>query len=170
MPLTPTKKIWMDGKMVAWEKAQVHVLTHTLHYGTGAFEGIRAYKTPSGPAIFRLREHMERLMRSCKILMINVPFTLEELVDACVEVVRVNDLADGCYLRPLVYLGYGEMGINPLNCPVNVAIAAWRSCSDPTRASRSAPARTSSSCATVWSSRHRPPKPVRSRESPKAAW
>ena len=125
MPITPTKKIWMDGQLVDWENATTHVLTHTLHYGTGAFEGIRAYKTSSGPAIFRLREHMERLLRSCKILMIEVPFTLEELIDACVEVVRVNDLTDGCYLRPLVYLGYGEMGINPLNCPVNVAIAAW---------------------------------------------
>src|ERR1035437_89347 len=108
MPLTPTKKIWMDGKMVAWEKAQVHVLTHTLHYGTGAFEGIRAYKTPDGVAIFRLREHMQRLLRSCKILMINVPYTLDELCEAAVQIVRVNELNDGCYLRPIVYLGYGE--------------------------------------------------------------
>lgn len=125
MPITPTKKIWMDGQLVDWNNATTHVLTHTLHYGTGAFEGVRAYQTASGPAIFRLREHMERLLRSCKILMIEVPFTLEELIDACVEVVRVNELTNGCYLRPLVYLGYGEMGINPLNCPVNVAIAAW---------------------------------------------
>ena len=125
MPITPTKKIWMDGQLVDWVDATTHVLTHTLHYGTGAFEGIRAYRTAQGPAVFRLREHIARLMRSCKILMMDVPFTLDQLVDACVEVVRVNDLADGCYLRPLVYLGYGEMGINPLNCPVNVAIAAW---------------------------------------------
>ncbi len=125
MPITPTKKIWMDGQFVDWDNATTHVLTHTLHYGTGAFEGIRAYKTPSGPAVFRLREHIERLMRSCKILMIPMSYSVDELVEACVEVVRVNDLADGCYLRPLVYLGYGEMGINPLNCPVNVAIAAW---------------------------------------------
>ena len=125
MPLTPTKKIWMDGKMVAWEKAQVHVLTHTLHYGTGAFEGIRAYKTPDGVAIFRLREHMERLLRSCKILMINVPYTLEELCEAAVQIVRVNELNDGCYLRPIVYLGYGEMGVNAMLAPTNVAIAAW---------------------------------------------
>jgi branched-chain amino acid aminotransferase len=125
MPITPTKKIWMDGTLVDWEKATTHVLTHTLHYGTGAFEGIRAYKTPQGVAIFRLREHMERLLRSCKILMIDVPFTLDELCDAAVEVVRVNDLENGCYMRPLVYLGYGEMGIYPLASPVNVAIAAW---------------------------------------------
>ena len=115
----------MDGQLVDWDNATTHVLTHTLHYGTGAFEGIRAYKTPSGPAVFRLREHIERLARSCKILMIPLSYSIDELVEACVEVVRVNDLADGCYLRPLVFLGYGEMGINPLNCPVNVAIAAW---------------------------------------------
>ena len=125
MPITPTKKIWMDGQLVDGDHATTHVLTHTLHYGTGAFEGIRAYKTPSGPAVFRLREHIERLARSCKILMIPLSYSIDELVEACVEVVRVNDLADGCYLRPLVFLGYGEMGINPLNCPVNVAIAAW---------------------------------------------
>jgi branched-chain amino acid aminotransferase len=125
MPITPTKKIWMDGVLVDWEQANVHVLSHTLHYGTGAFEGIRAYKTPNGVAVFRLREHIQRLLNSCKILMIDVPFSLEELIEATKDVVRVNDLQDGCYLRPLVYLGYGEMGINPLPCPVNVAIAAW---------------------------------------------
>src|SRR5487761_2787211 len=125
MPISPTKKIWMDGALVDWQDATTHVMTHTLHYGTGAFEGIRAYKTPAGPAVFRLVEHIERLLRSCQILMIDVPFSRDELVSACLEVVRVNELSDGCYLRPLVYLGYGEMGINPLNCPVNVAIAAW---------------------------------------------
>lgn len=125
MPITPTKKIWMDGQFVNWEKAQVHVLTHTLHYGTGAFEGIRAYKTPKGVAIFRLHEHMRRLLRSCKILMIDVPFSQQELSDAAVELVKVNDLSEGCYLRPIVYLGYGEMGVNALLSPVNVAMAAW---------------------------------------------
>ncbi|MBW4077422.1 MAG: branched-chain amino acid transaminase [Acidobacteria bacterium] len=125
MPITPTKKIWMDGALVDWESATTHVLSHTLHYGTGAFEGIRAYKTPNGVAIFRLREHMQRLLNSCKILMIEVPFTLDELCDAALEVVRVNELDEGCYMRPLVYLGYGEMGIYPLSSPVNVAIAAW---------------------------------------------
>ena len=125
MPITPTKKIWMDGEFVDWDKATTHVLTHTLHYGTGAFEGIRAYKTPTGLAIFRLREHMQRLLNSCKILMIDVPFTLDELCEAAKETVRVNDVPDGCYMRPLVYLGYGEMGVNPLPSPVNVIIAVW---------------------------------------------
>jgi branched-chain amino acid aminotransferase len=125
MPITPTKKIWMDGTLVDWEMATTHVLSHTLHYGTGAFEGIRAYKTPNGVAVFRLREHMDRLLRSCKILMIDVPFTLDQLCDAVVETVRVNELTEGCYIRPLVYLGYGEMGVNPLLAPTNVIIAAW---------------------------------------------
>jgi branched-chain amino acid aminotransferase len=125
MPITPTEKIWMDGELVDWDKATVHVLTHGLHYGTGAFEGIRAYPTAQGPAIFRLREHMRRLLNSCKILMIDVPFSLDELVDAAVTVVRANPLPNGCYLRPIVYLGYGEMGVNPLPAPVNVAIACW---------------------------------------------
>ncbi len=125
MPITPTEKIWMDGTLVDWKDATTHVLSHGLHYGTGAFEGIRAYKTPRGVAVFRLREHMARLLRSCKILMIDVPFSLDELCDAVVETVRVNDLANGCYIRPLVYLGYGEMGVNPLPAPVKVAIAAW---------------------------------------------
>ena len=125
MPITPTKKIWVNGTLVDWEKATTHVLSHTLHYGTGAFEGIRAYKTSSGPAVFRLREHMVRLVNSCKILMIDLPYTVDQLVEAAKEVVRVNDLENGCYLRPLVYLGYGEMGINPLNSPVETIIAAW---------------------------------------------
>ena len=125
MPITPTKKIWMDGALVDWENATTHVLSHTLHYGVGAFEGIRAYKTPNGVAIFRLHEHIERLLRSCKILMIDVPFTYRELCDATVATVKANDLSEGCYIRPIVFLGYGEMGVNPLQAPVNVAIAAW---------------------------------------------
>jgi branched-chain amino acid aminotransferase len=125
MPITPTKKIWMDGTFVDWPDATVHVLSHTLHYGTGAFEGIRAYKTPNGVAIFRLREHMERLLRSCKILMIDVPYSLNDLCGAAKELVRVNELHDGCYIRPIIYLGYGEMGVNPMGSPVNTAIAAW---------------------------------------------
>jgi branched-chain amino acid aminotransferase len=125
MPITPTKKIWMDGKFVDWQDATVHVLSHTLHYGTGAFEGIRAYKTPNGVAIFRLKDHMDRLLRSCKILSIDVPYCLAELCEAAKEVVRVNELHEGCYLRPLVYLGYGEMGVNPIGAPVNTMIAAW---------------------------------------------
>src|SRR3974377_1352529 len=103
MPITPTAKIWMDGEFVDWDKATVHVLTHGLHYGSGVFEGIRAYKTATGPAVFRLPEHISRLLTSAKILMIEVPFSAAELVAATVETVRVNDMHDGCYLRPLVY-------------------------------------------------------------------
>ena len=125
MPITPTSKIWMDGVLVDWDDATVHVLSHGLHYGTGAFEGVRAYPTSTGVAVFRLREHMARLLRSCKILMIDVPFNLDELCEGVLDTVRANDMTNGCYIRPLVYLGYGEMGVNPLPSPVNVAIAVW---------------------------------------------
>ncbi len=124
MPITPTEKIWMDGRLVDWDDANVHVLTHTLHYGCGVFEGIRAYETSDGPAVFRLTEHIERLFASAKIFMIDIPFTVEEIVDATKETVRVNGLPS-CYIRPIVYLGYGEMGLNPLPCPVQVSIAVW---------------------------------------------
>jgi branched-chain amino acid aminotransferase len=125
MPVKPTSKVWMDGKLVDWEKATVHVLTHSLHYGTGAFEGIRCYPTQDGPAVFRLREHLQRLVNSCKILLIPLPYDLHELVEASLEVVRANDASQGIYLRPIVYLGYGEMGVNPGPAPVNVSIVAW---------------------------------------------
>ena len=125
MPITPTEKIWMDGELVDWADARIHVLPHTLHYGSGVFEGIRAYPTPSGVAVFRLRDHIERLFTSAKIFMIDIPYTVDQIVEATRQVVRVNDLPDGCYLRPIVYLGYGEMGLNPLPSPVNVSIAAW---------------------------------------------
>ncbi len=126
MPLTPTEQIWMDGKLVAWDDATIHVLSHTLHYGSGVFEGIRAYPTERGVAVFRLRDHIERLFVSAQVFLIDVPFTVEEIIEAAREVVRVNGLTDGCYIRPLVYLGYGEMGLNPIPCPVNVSIAAGR--------------------------------------------
>jgi branched-chain amino acid aminotransferase len=125
MPITPTKYIWMDGELVEWDKAQIHILTHTLHYGMGVFEGIRAYPTPNGVAIFRLEDHMKRLLASARIFMMDVPYSLEELCEAARVVVRENNLDQGCYLRPLIYLGYGEMGLNPLPCTVNVAVAAW---------------------------------------------
>ena len=115
----------MDGELVEWENATTHILTHTLHYGMGVFEGIRAYPTPQGVSIFRLEEHMKRLLASAKIFMMEVPYSLEELCEAARVIVRENGLTDGCYLRPIVYLGYGEMGLNPLPCSVNVAIAAW---------------------------------------------
>lgn len=124
MPLTESDKIWMDGELVAWADAKVHVLTHSLHYGLGVFEGIRAYETSSGPAIFRLTDHIERLYRSAKIFLLDIPFELDTIIEATKETVRVNGLAS-CYIRPIVYLGYGEMGLNPLPAPVNVAIACW---------------------------------------------
>jgi branched-chain amino acid aminotransferase len=124
MPITPSETIWMDGKLVPWDEARVHVLTHSLHYGSGVFEGIRAYPTKKGPAIFRLTEHIARLYRSAKIYTIEIPYTAETLIDGCKETVRASGLPE-CYVRPLVYLGYGEMGLNPLPCPVNVSIAVW---------------------------------------------
>ncbi len=125
MPITPTEKIWLDGELVDWDKARVHVLTHSLHYGSGVFEGVRAYPTSRGVAVFRLTDHINRLFTSAQVFMIDIPYSPAELVAASKEVVRVNGLDDGCYLRPIVYLGYGEMGLNPLPCPVSVAIAAW---------------------------------------------
>ena len=124
MPIDKAAKIWMNGEFVDWDDANVHVLTHTLHYGNGVFEGIRAYETDRGAAVFRLTPHIERLFRSAKILCIDIPYTVDDLVDAVKETVRVNDLPS-CYVRPIAYLGYGEMGLNPLPCTVDVAIATW---------------------------------------------
>ena len=124
MPIEAVDKIWMDGELVPWDEARVHILTHTLHYGSGVFEGIRAYETSQGAAVFRLTDHIRRLFDSAKILMIDVPFSPQQLIDATKETVRVNGM-DSCYIRPIVYLGYGEMGLNPLPCTVNVSIAVW---------------------------------------------
>lgn len=124
MPITPTDKIWMDGELVDWDKATVHVLTHSLHYGMGVFEGIRAYDTADGPAIFRLGDHIKRLFRGAHILHMDIPFSYEEVFEATRATVRVNGL-DSCYIRPIAYLGYGEMGLNPLPCEVHLAIAVW---------------------------------------------
>ena len=124
MPITTTPKIWMNGKLVDWADAQIHVLTHTLHYGTGVFEGIRAYETANGPAVFRLTEHIERLFNSAKILMMDIPYSVEEIVEAVKETVRSTGLP-GCYVRPIAYYGYGEMGLNTIPCSVDVAIACW---------------------------------------------
>ena len=124
MPVEESKKIWMNGQLVDWWDAKIHLLTHALHYGTGVFEGIRAYPTANGPAVFRLAEHMDRLRNSAKIYLIDVPYSTEELVEATRQMLVANELASG-YIRPIVYLGYGEMGLNPLPCKVDVAIAAW---------------------------------------------
>lgn len=120
-----TDHIWLDGRFVPWEAATVHVLTHTLHYGLGVFEGVRCYEGAGGqPAIFRLREHTERLFASAHIVGLTIPFTPDEIDAACLEAVRRNGLRS-CYLRPLVFLGDGEMGLAATSNPVRVAIAAW---------------------------------------------
>ncbi len=116
--------IWHNGELVAWEDAKVHVLTHGLHYGTGVFEGIRAYETATGTAIFRHREHLERLFRSAELYYMPIPYTLEELRAATHELIAANELRE-CYIRPIAFRGYGQMGLYPLDCPVEVSIAVW---------------------------------------------
>jgi branched-chain amino acid aminotransferase len=124
VPITPTEKIWMNGELVPWDDARIHILTHTLHYGMGVFEGIRAYETPDGPAVFRLTEHIERLDRSARILGMQLPYSVDELVEATKATVAATGLAS-CYVRPIAYYGYGEMGLNTLPCSVDVSIACW---------------------------------------------
>ena len=124
MPITPTKKIWMDGELVDWDDATIHVLNPTLHYGWGVFEGIRAYTTDRGPAVFRLTEHIERLFRSAHIYFLEPKYTVEEVIDAVKETVRVNDV-ESCYIRPLMYLGHGEMGLLPVTSNTRISIAVW---------------------------------------------
>lgn len=117
-------KIWMDGELVDWRDAKIHVLSHTLHYGCGAFEGVRAYKTPEGTAIFRLAEHTERLFNSAKILRMKIPFTPEELNEAQKQVVRENKL-ESCYLRPLIWIGSEKLGVSPKGNRIHAMVAAW---------------------------------------------
>jgi branched-chain amino acid aminotransferase len=124
VPITPTKKIWMNGTLVDWDDAKVHILNPTMHYGWGVFEGIRAYATHRGPAVFRLTEHIDRLFRSARIYLMDPGFTPAEMVAGVKETVRVNEV-ESCYIRPIVYLGYGEMGLNPLPSHVEAAIAVW---------------------------------------------
>ncbi len=122
--MNKTEKIWMDGNLVKWDDANVHILTHTLHYGLGVFEGIRCYNTPHGPAVFRLKEHVRRLFQSAKIFLIEIPFSQDDICQAIVDTIRQNNLQE-CYIRPIVYLGDGAMGLFPKNNPVRVAIAVW---------------------------------------------
>ncbi len=122
--LTPTRFIWMDGQLVAWDKAKIHVLTHTLHYGFGVFEGIRCYKTERGPAVLRLTDHMRRLHNSASLVGMTLPYSVEELVQATKDLIRANELEE-CYIRPIAFYGYGVMGLNPAGAPVQVAIAVW---------------------------------------------
>ena len=123
--MNPSEFIWMDGKLVKWEDAKVHVLTHSLHYANAVFEGTRAYMTDKGLAIFRLGDHTARLLKSAKMTILNVKYTQKELEDAQVELLRANKFKSNVYLRPIVYLGYGVMGLAHTKAPVNTAIAAW---------------------------------------------
>jgi branched-chain amino acid aminotransferase len=124
MPITPTKYIWFNGELVPWEKATVHVMSHALHYGSSVFEGIRCYDTPKGPAIFRLAPHTRRLFDSAKIYYMDIPYSQAQINDACKTVVRENSLKSA-YIRPLVWRGYGEMGVFPLKNPLEAMVAAY---------------------------------------------
>ncbi|MBT9537247.1 MAG: branched-chain amino acid transaminase [Nitrospirae bacterium] len=119
-----TEKIWMDGRFVDWDNANVHVMTHTLHYGLGVFEGIRCYETKGGPAIFRLKEHVQRLFKSAHIFLLAIPYSEKEIEEAIIKTVKINKVKE-CYIRPLVYIGYGAMGLYPKDNPVKVAISVW---------------------------------------------
>jgi branched-chain amino acid aminotransferase len=119
-----TEKIWMNGELVDWADAKIHVGTHGLHYGTGVFEGIRCYETDDGPAIFRLSDHMRRFVESAQLLYLELPYSLEELNAAVLETVAVNGL-DECYIRPIAYVGYGELGVDPRDNPIDVAVMTW---------------------------------------------
>jgi len=124
MPMVTAEKIWVDGEFVPWEDAKIHVLSHALHYGSSFFEGARCYKTKGGPACFRIFEHMRRLIDSMKVYRTESPYSVNELVEAILETIRVNGL-DECYIRPIVFRGYGELGVNPVSCPLVTVIAVW---------------------------------------------
>ena len=124
MPITEVDKIWMNGELVDWQDATVHVLSHGLHYGSGVFEGMRAYATARGPAVWHLEAHLDRMYASGSIYYMEIPYSKTELIDATKQVIRANGL-DACYIRPIAFRGYGEMGVNPLAAPVDVAIAVW---------------------------------------------
>ena len=122
--MQPTDVIWMNGEFLPWEDAKIHVLSHGLHYGTGVFEGVRCYDTELGPAVFRNADHVQRLLRSAELYYMPVPYSAEQLRSATLEVVSRNGLRS-CYIRPLIHRGYGQMGLNPLEAPVEVSIACW---------------------------------------------
>jgi branched-chain amino acid aminotransferase len=122
--LKPTKSIWMNGELVDWDQATVHVGVHGLHYGTGVFEGIRCYDTPQGPAVFRLRDHLERLTASARLIYMELPYSVDELRDATFELIEANGLRE-CYLRPIAFYGFGELGVHTGTNPIDVAIMSW---------------------------------------------
>jgi len=124
MPLPKCDKIWFNGELVDWDDAKIHVLSHVVHYGSSVFEGIRCYKTAKGSAVFRLDEHVSRLFDSAKIYRMEIPFSHEEISTAILETIRINKL-EACYIRPVVFRGYETLGVDPLDCPVDVVIAVW---------------------------------------------
>ncbi len=124
MPIQPTANIWRNGELIAWDRAQIHVMSHVVHYGSSVFEGIRCYTQPEGAAIFRLAEHMRRLLDSAKIYRMAVPYSLDQLCSAVVDVVEANKVAP-CYIRPVVFRGYGEIGVNPKHAPIDVYIGNY---------------------------------------------
>ncbi len=122
--IVESKYIWKNGELIPWAEATTHVLSHALHYGTAVFEGMRSYETEKGPAVFRLTDHMKRLCRSGKMIMMPLPYTVEELCDATREMIKANELRS-CYVRPIAFRAYGSMGVDPRDCPIDVVIAAW---------------------------------------------
>ncbi|UCD95493.1 MAG: branched-chain amino acid transaminase [Candidatus Zixiibacteriota bacterium] len=124
MPFNKVDYIWMSGKLVKWDEARIHILSHVVHYGSSVFEGGRCYKTPKGPAAFRNGDHVDRLFNSAKIYRMDIPFTKKEIYDAILETIAVNNL-EACYIRPIVYRGYDSLGVDPRACPVEVSIAVW---------------------------------------------
>jgi len=122
--LEEVEKIWLNGKIVNWKDAQIHLLTHALHYGSAVFEGIRCYDTPKGPAVFRLKDHIKRLFGSAHIFGMHMPYSQKELYDATLELIKVNKIKE-CYIRPIAFYGYGKMGLDPAGCKTDVGIAVW---------------------------------------------
>lgn len=124
MPIPESEYIWFDGELVPWKDARIHVLSHVVHYGSSVFEGIRCYSTPAGPAVFRLEPHLRRMYDSCRVYRMTIPYTREQLGQAILETIRRNRL-QSCYVRPVVFRGYEQLGVEPRTCPVQVAIAVW---------------------------------------------
>jgi len=125
MAFDETGKIWFNGELINWKDANIHVLSHVVHYGSSVFEGIRCYNTKNGPAVFRLREHVQRLFNSGKIYRMEIPYSVDEICNAIMETIKINNLKD-CYIRPIAFRGYNELGVYPLNCPLETVIAAWK--------------------------------------------
>ena len=124
MALDETEKIWFNGELIDWKDAQIHVLSHVVHYGSSVFEGLRCYDTESGPAVFRLKDHMKRLKDSAKVYRMDIPYTIEQLCEGVKDTININKIKS-CYVRPIAFRGYNELGVYPLNCPIETVIAVW---------------------------------------------